>query len=462
MNKSIFFLLFLALGIFSAAAQTSINNPLITSDKYWINSSSWADWNTPLLTIPNGGNSPTKIIIRENDKIVLDSLLTIDKNNFTLEIFGTLIIKDLEAAQNLAIIVHEGGSLIITNNITIDTQLSVTVDDGASFIVGGTLQMHNNAALVINGTLEADTIKGHNNNVITGTGTVTAKSIDGVNTGGFTGIIVNADFPSPTVVDPLFVVSFVGDNYYVTLNWGMNSPARTDLVGFTIYRDGLKITGTNLDLNLRTYIDESGLTSESNPIYAIYAVYADNVYSQPLMVDFSETPLPISLISFDAKKLHSSIRISWDTATEINNMGFEIHRSVGSANSWSAIGFVDGHNNSNSVLSYEFIDIDPADGINYYRLKQIDYDGAIEYFGPVAESFGQNNQEQKIRVVNTQHSTILLLPGNEPGTLELYDMRGRLIFSKMATGKIEFSDIKGTYIVRFNDGIQSAATKITL
>jgi hypothetical protein len=97
-------------------------------------------------------------------------------------------------------------------------------------------------------------------------------------------------------------------------------------------------------------------------------------------------PLPVELRSFSATVIGKDVKLSWNTATEINNYGFEIERSALSAErqSWEKIGFVNGNGNSNSPKDYSFVDDfagKPAyrTGRYSYRLKQIDNDGQFEY-----------------------------------------------------------------------------------
>ncbi len=97
----------------------------------------------------------------------------------------------------------------------------------------------------------------------------------------------------------------------------------------------------------------------------------------------SFTPLPVELTSFSAVVVGSNVKLIWNTATEVNNYGFEIEREVGNRQSavskWEMIGFVEGHGNSNSPKEYSFIDDKVVSGKYSYRLKQIDNDGAFEY-----------------------------------------------------------------------------------
>ncbi len=103
------------------------------------------------------------------------------------------------------------------------------------------------------------------------------------------------------------------------------------------------------------------------------------------IADFSEwtlgnenAPLPVELTSFSGKLVSDKIQLNWRTATEVNNFGFEIERSING--SFSKIGFVKGNGNSNSPKSYSFTDAKISqDGKHIYRLKQIDESGEYKY-----------------------------------------------------------------------------------
>ncbi len=87
-------------------------------------------------------------------------------------------------------------------------------------------------------------------------------------------------------------------------------------------------------------------------------------------------PLPVELTSFTASTVDQRVTLHWNTATEMNNYGFDIERK--SASQWSKIGFIEGHGTTNTPRSYSFTD-GAASGKISYRLKQIDRDGTNEY-----------------------------------------------------------------------------------
>ena len=87
--------------------------------------------------------------------------------------------------------------------------------------------------------------------------------------------------------------------------------------------------------------------------------------------------IPVELISFSSEMINKKVKLTWITATEANNRGFEIQRSE--VCGWEMFGFVEGKGTTMEPQSYSFIDTNVAEGIYKYRLKQIDYDGSFKY-----------------------------------------------------------------------------------
>ncbi len=98
------------------------------------------------------------------------------------------------------------------------------------------------------------------------------------------------------------------------------------------------------------------------------------------IVNTGETILPVELSGFTVKELDGAVLVEWQTASELNNEGFEIQHCVDGW-TWSAKAFVPGSGTTNQLQRYSWKDIQPEQGQNYYRLKQIDYDGASEFSG---------------------------------------------------------------------------------
>ena len=95
--------------------------------------------------------------------------------------------------------------------------------------------------------------------------------------------------------------------------------------------------------------------------------------------------LPVELVSFEASLLaaEKAILLTWITETETNNEGFYLERSRDGVN-FEAIHFAQGAGTTQTVHYYNYKDISALSGLNYYRLKQMDFDGKIAYSKTVA------------------------------------------------------------------------------
>ena len=101
----------------------------------------------------------------------------------------------------------------------------------------------------------------------------------------------------------------------------------------------------------------------------------------PFVIGMAGAPLPVTLLHFSAKKEDRVNKLSWTTATEMNNSGFQVERSIDGLH-FSSIGFVATQaagGNSTSDLNYNFTDMTPGGVKQYYLLKQIDIDGHYKY-----------------------------------------------------------------------------------
>ena len=94
-------------------------------------------------------------------------------------------------------------------------------------------------------------------------------------------------------------------------------------------------------------------------------------------------PVPVQLTSFSAVVDNGIVTLHWRTATEINNFGFDVERSLDGGN-WSQIDFVPGHGTANTPHQYSATDQVPMHGDRaFYRLTQIDRDGSATSYKPI-------------------------------------------------------------------------------
>jgi len=91
--------------------------------------------------------------------------------------------------------------------------------------------------------------------------------------------------------------------------------------------------------------------------------------------------VPVELTSFTASADYGVVELSWITATETNNQGFEVQRSAGGE--FETIAFVNGNGTTTQPQAYSYTDRAVNVGSYSYRLKQVDFDGTFEYSGVV-------------------------------------------------------------------------------
>ncbi|MBL0334994.1 MAG: T9SS type A sorting domain-containing protein [Chitinophagaceae bacterium] len=119
---------------------------------------------------------------------------------------------------------------------------------------------------------------------------------------------------------------------------------------------------------------KSFTVSQTQPVLLVYKTQR-GCFDKIIALANSCLPLPVNFKSFSAERTGSNVLLKWETITEDNSTGFAIDRNSG--NGWTEIGFVNTQaagGYSNSILSYNYTDINNSRGITQYRLRQMDRD----------------------------------------------------------------------------------------
>ena len=187
--------------------------------------------------------------------------------------------------------------------------------------------------------------------------------------------------------------------------------------------------------------------------------------------------LPVQLSSFEAKIINSKeVLCTWQTASELNNDYFEIHRSVPSAqcsvNCWEVVGKVKGNGTSNVVNSYQFIDnisnIQPLTSNLYYRLRQVDFDGKSTLSEIRVININQPTSNWNIYPNPTSNDLHIETTTNEKLNVQLFDVTGKQVMENILftnTTTINSSLLyEGMYFVRITniDGVVIKTQKVTV
>ena len=167
-------------------------------------------------------------------------------------------------------------------------------------------------------------------------------------------------------------------------------------------------------------------------------------------------PLPVELINFSLSCENNYHELNWTTVSETNNKKFLIEGSY-NGKEFIDIDTIKGQGTTNKETKYTY---NIRNKFNYYKLKQVDYDGQFEYFGPISVDCERN----EFKVFPNPVKDILSITGNvknssESISVEISDMLGNLVYSETFIEKsniiykeINISGLKpGTYIVKVNN-----------
>lgn len=141
--------------------------------------------------------------------------------------------------------------------------------------------------------------------------------------------------------------------------------------------------------------------------YTVYIrdKFSPNCASTSIMVTVESCdPLPIELLRFAGTPEEDRILLNWETANEINNDFMAVERSSDGIN-FREIGKLKGKGTTTEQQQYEFVDRQPLPGINYYRLRQVDFDGAYEYHPTIAVEMKKRAEVPSIQIYPTVASS---------------------------------------------------------
>ena len=193
---------------------------------------------------------------------------------------------------------------------------------------------------------------------------------------------------------------------------------------------------------------------------------------------FCSGPLPVELASFNEMVVDDKVELKWQTATEVNNYGFDVEREAGSqqpaGSSWVKIGFVKGSGNSNSQKNYSFTD-EPEGGAEFqYRLKQLDVDGTFKYSEKVTvvlENIAFKLEQNYPNPFNPVTTIKFALPEASKVSLKIFSAVGEevaeLVNEEKPAGyhQVEFNATKlssGIYFYELNAGTFRSIKKMIL
>lgn len=179
---------------------------------------------------------------------------------------------------------------------------------------------------------------------------------------------------------------------------------------------------------------------------------------------FGPCLLPVEYSYVKAEKAGTMSRISWGTFSEVNNDYFEIERSF-DGTEFEVLGV---QSSKGEFGEYDFLDVSPRSGTNFYRIRQVDIDGSSRHSKVLAVNFG----DQEIAVVDLFPNPVpksenlqarLALPSYEPALIQVVDAYGKIIYQDQFQPTDNFYDLNiptaewggGVYFLKVSSGNSS-------
>ncbi|MFK7846473.1 MAG: FG-GAP-like repeat-containing protein [Rhodothermales bacterium] len=241
------------------------------------------------------------------------------------------------------------------------------------------------------------------------------------------------------------------------------APAYTEVTGVSNPLDGFNVGATKesapaiVDLNNGNGVDVISGNTDGDFYYYINA-----------------DPLPVELSSFNAVRNLGKITLTWTTASETNNAGFEVQTRT--SRGFEAVAFVPGAGTTTEARSYSFTIDQVRPGRQSFRLKQVDFDGAFDFSSeasvsiPLESSFLMTPTSPE--PFNPQATFNLTVASSQQVTIGVYDMQGRMV-ELLHSGELESEQpyqfyvtandwASGKYIIRAIGEAFQASQMITL
>lgn len=189
--------------------------------------------------------------------------------------------------------------------------------------------------------------------------------------------------------------------------------------------------------------------------------------------------LPVELVGLDAAASESSVRLSWQTASEKNNAGFEVQRQSDEDDGWKQVGYVESKAQGGSTTeatSYQYTVEDLPVGTHTFRLKQVNLDGSSTSTSPVSVKI---RMQEAVKLtapapnpVSTSAATSFAVKEQAKTTIMLYNTLGQRVTTvyngtppagEQQSARIDVTDLpSGTYFLRLEAGGETAAERITV
>ncbi len=307
--------------------------------------------------------------------------------------------------------IYHNAVLINGTNVTPDTSSFAFYN-----ATGGTADVRNNVFVNNRGFHTSSTTQG--NYAAAYNGTVSAGSIAGLNSnynlyyaGNIGGTLMLNNGTSSADINVWRADAYMHDLNSVSDNPSFMSDTLLGGSSWSAITPGDPSTGVTIDI--------------TGAVRSLYLMGAYDGYN----------PVPVTLTSFIGSKQNDDVKLIWTTASETNNKGFEIERSLNGSD-FERIQFIRGQGNSSTEARYQTIDtnIFSVQRVAYYRLKQVDFDGKVSYSQTIRVSINKQTVSRKASVYPNPFRDVLHISfeaeASETVFAELSDISGKSVWQQ--------------------------------
>ncbi len=229
----------------------------------------------------------------------------------------------------------------------------------------------------------------------------------------------------------------------------------------------LPVTAASATGSVLNYIHNNLLNFSTGYYYIDITNGGKRIITSPIWYTRNDLViLPVRLSSFLVKKINKATQITWSTEQEINSSHFIVERSADGI-TWKNIATITAAGNSNTHLDYEIFDNMPMNGINYYRLRQIDRDAAAT-FSEVKNIVFLSSYQITVAPNPAKDFINISIAGihSQSFLIEISDINGKKVFIEKINGnfvKINTSKLsKGIYFIKLISGNEVSVEKILI
>lgn len=268
----------------------------------------------------------------------------------------------------------------------------------------------------------------------------------------------------------------ITEDTFITRYWTLENENITGSLDYDVsyvYED-VDVEGTEASLKARKFSgagDDIGgtVTVETNTISNTgYDSFSDfTAESEPV-------PLPVTLLYFTGEPTEDGVLLKWETASETNNSHFEVLRSL-DGETFSTVGVINGNGNSSAPIEYSLMDTRAAYGLNYYQLKQYDFDNTEHTYSVILVDNNDGTTMSAYVYPNpaTQDNfnvRILSVDRHTPVTIKIIDLRGNVFYSEVIEDGSNYDNkilpyqnmVRGIYFMIVEQGEQVQKSKVII